>query len=119
MIDHLICDCDGVLVDSEVIADRVMLGVLMETFPGIDFEPSFRTAFGQQTSRFLAGLETQFGIAMPPNFVDAIEARVSQELAQSVGPIAGVRDAGCRSRSCRTAAWSACAHRCDARGWVK
>ncbi|MGE8329977.1 MAG: HAD family hydrolase, partial [Paraburkholderia nemoris] len=25
MIDHLICDCDGVLVDSEIIADRVML----------------------------------------------------------------------------------------------
>jgi HAD superfamily hydrolase (TIGR01509 family) len=90
MIDHLICDCDGVLVDSEVVADRVMLDVLTETFPGIDFKPSVKTAFGQQTSRFLAGLETQFGIAMPPNFVDTIEARVSVELARSVGPIAGV-----------------------------
>jgi HAD superfamily hydrolase (TIGR01509 family) len=93
MIDHLICDCDGVLVDSEVIADRVMLDVLTETFPGIDLAPSVRTAFGQQTSRFLAGLEAQFGIAMPPNFVDTIEARVSLELARSVSPIAGVRDA--------------------------
>ena len=25
MFDHLICDCDGVLVDSEMIADRVLL----------------------------------------------------------------------------------------------
>ena len=70
MIDHLICDCDGVLVDSEVIADRVMLDVLTETFPGIDFKPVVKTAFGQQTSRFLAGLETNFGIVMPPKFVD-------------------------------------------------
>ncbi|WP_277187329.1 HAD family phosphatase [Caballeronia sp. BR00000012568055] len=93
MIDHLICDCDGVLVDSEIIADRVMLDVLTETFPGIDFHPVVKTAFGQQTSRFLAGLETKFGLTMPPDFVDTIEARVSVELARSVGPIKGVRRA--------------------------
>ncbi|MDR5778507.1 HAD family hydrolase [Caballeronia sp. LZ065] len=97
MIDHLICDCDGVLVDSEIIADRVMLDVLTETFPGIDFKPVVKTAFGQQTSRFLAQLEGRFGILMPPGFVDTIEARVAVELARSVGPIAGVRAAleGC------------------------
>ncbi len=33
MIDHLICDCDGVLVDSEIIADRVMFETLTHTFP--------------------------------------------------------------------------------------
>jgi HAD superfamily hydrolase (TIGR01509 family) len=93
MIDHLICDCDGVLVDSEVIADRVMLDVLTETFPGIDFKPAVKTAFGQQTSRFLTHLETNFGIVMPPDFVNTIEARVAVELARSVGPIAGVRNA--------------------------
>jgi HAD superfamily hydrolase (TIGR01509 family) len=93
MIDHLICDCDGVLVDSEIIADRVMLDVLTETFPGIDFKPSVKTAFGQQTSRFLAGLETKFGMTMPPDFVNTIEARVSVELARSVSPITGVRSA--------------------------
>jgi HAD superfamily hydrolase (TIGR01509 family) len=56
MIDHLICDCDGVLVDSEIIADRVMLETLSATFPGLDFEPVVKTAFGQQTSRFLNGV---------------------------------------------------------------
>ncbi|SAL62686.1 HAD family hydrolase [Caballeronia telluris] len=90
MIDHLICDCDGVLVDSEVIADRVMLEALTENFPGVDFEPVMKTAFGQQTSRFLTHLETKFGIAMPAGFVDTLGERVSLELARSVGPIAGV-----------------------------
>jgi beta-phosphoglucomutase-like phosphatase (HAD superfamily) len=91
MIDHLICDCDGVLVDSEVIADRVMLDVLTETFPGIDFQPSVKTAFGQQTWRFLQALEARFGLTMPPRFADTIEARVTVELARSVSPISGVR----------------------------
>jgi HAD superfamily hydrolase (TIGR01509 family) len=93
MIDHLICDCDGVIVDSEVISDRVMLEVLRETFPGIDFDSAVASAFGQQTSRFLANLEARFGIAMPSGFVERLEARVTQELARSVAPIEGVQRA--------------------------
>ncbi len=94
MIDHLICDCDGVLVDSEVVADRVMLEVLTETFPGIDFRSSVKTPFGQQTSRFLASLESQFGIVMPPDFVNTIEARVLLELARCGLPVAVVSNSG-------------------------
>jgi len=93
MIDHLICDCDGVLVDSEVIADRVMLETLTATFPGLDFAPIVKTAFGQQTSRFLAGIEKQFDITLPTGFFDTIEHNVELELAASLSPVNGVRDA--------------------------
>src|ERR1700744_5879519 len=93
MIDHLICDCDGVLVDSEIIADRVMLETLTATFPGLDFEPIVKTAFGQQTSRFLEGIEKSFDITLPANFFDTIEHNVELELAASLSPINGVRDA--------------------------
>ncbi|KAA1008989.1 HAD family hydrolase [Paraburkholderia panacisoli] len=93
MIDHLICDCDGVLVDSEIIADRVMLETLTTTFPGFDFEPVVKTAFGQQTSRFLAGIETSFDITLPADFLDTIEHNVELALAASLSPINGVRDA--------------------------
>ena len=93
MIDHLICDCDGVLVDSEVIADRVMFDALTATFPSIDFVPVVKTAFGQQTSRFLAGLEQQFDIKLPANFFETLEHNVELALAASLGPIHGVRDA--------------------------
>jgi len=93
MLDHLICDCDGVLVDSEVIADRMIVQTLAATFPHIDFESVAKTAFGQQTSRFLAGLETRFGITMPDNFLDTIEHNIEADLAQSLTPINGVRDA--------------------------
>jgi HAD superfamily hydrolase (TIGR01509 family) len=93
MIDQLICDCDGVLVDSEVIADRVLIDTLSATFPGIDFEAVAKTAFGQQTSRFLADLEIRFGITMPADFIDTVDHNIEAALAQSLGPIAGVRDA--------------------------
>ena len=77
MIDHLICDCDGVLVDSEIIADRVMLETLSNTFPGLDFEPVVKTAFGQQTSRFLEGIEKSFDITLPADFFDDIDVCIS------------------------------------------
>ncbi len=93
MIDPLICDCDGVLVDSEVIADRVMLNLLTLMFPGIEFAPVMHMAFDQQTSTFLASPKQRFGIVMPERFVDTIEAHVSRELSLSVSPIAGVRAA--------------------------
>ena len=93
MIDHLICDCDGVLVDSEIIADRVMLETLSATFPGLDFEPVVKTAFGQQTSRFLEGIEKSFDITLPADFFNTIEHNVELALAASLSPINGVRDA--------------------------
>ncbi|AOK31119.1 MULTISPECIES: HAD family hydrolase [Burkholderia] len=93
MLDHLICDCDGVLVDSEVIADRVLFDTLSATFPAIDFEADAKAAFGQQTSRFLAGLETRHGIVMPADFLETIERNIEIALAQQLKPINGVRDA--------------------------
>ncbi|MFX1735923.1 HAD family hydrolase [Paraburkholderia sp. A1RI_3L] len=93
MIDHLICDCDGVLVDSEVIADRVLAETLTTTFPGIDFGPVVKTAFGQQTSRFLSNVASEFNLQLPPDFLETIEHNVERALAESLSPINGVRDA--------------------------
>jgi HAD superfamily hydrolase (TIGR01509 family) len=93
MIDHLICDCDGVLVDSEIIADRVMVETLTAAFPGLDFEAVVKTAFGQQTSRFLEGIEKSFDIVLPADFLATVEHQVELALAASLSPINGVRDA--------------------------
>jgi len=93
MLDHLICDCDGVLVDSEVIADHVLFDTLSATFPGFDFAPVVKTAFGQQTSRFLEGIETRFNVTMPADFLETVEHNVEVALASSLSAIHGVRDA--------------------------
>jgi len=93
MIDHLICDCDGVLVDSEVIADRVMHDTLAATFPALDFTAIVKTAFGQKTSRFLESVEAAFDIKLPADFLQTVERSVEAELASSLSAIGGVRDA--------------------------
>lgn len=93
MFDHLICDCDGVLVDSEVIADRVLLRALSAEFPTVDFSAAAHEAFGQQTSTFLAGLEARLHIALPEGFLARVELEIDEELRRSLAPIAGVRDA--------------------------
>jgi HAD superfamily hydrolase (TIGR01509 family) len=93
MIDHLICDCDGVLVDSEVIADRVTHRTLSEMYPDLSFDAIVKTAFGQKTSRFLESVEAAFGITLPANFVQTIYHNVEAELARSLSAISGVRDA--------------------------
>jgi HAD superfamily hydrolase (TIGR01509 family) len=93
MLDHLICDCDGVLVDSEVIADHVILETLSATFPGLDFASVMQTAFGQQTSRFLEGIEASFGIAMPSDFLEKIDHNVELALSSKLTAVGGVRDA--------------------------
>lgn len=93
MFDHLICDCDGVLVDSEVIADRVLLRALSDTFPTLDFSGVAHLAFGQRTSTFLADIEQRFRITLPEGFLVLVERDIDAELTRSLAPIAGVRDA--------------------------
>lgn len=93
MFDHLICDCDGVLVDSEVIADRVLLRSLSAQFPTIDFASVAHLAFGQRTSTFLAELETRYPIKIPDGFLAGVEREIDNEFKRALAPIAGVRDA--------------------------
>lgn len=93
MFDHLICDCDGVLVDSEVIAERTLLRALSAEFPGIDFHAVAHLAFGQRTSLFLAGLEARFRIEIPSGFLATVEQEIDAELKRTLAPVAGVRDA--------------------------
>lgn len=35
----LICDCDGVLIDSEAVAARMLVSELQALWPGVDVEP--------------------------------------------------------------------------------
>jgi HAD superfamily hydrolase (TIGR01509 family) len=93
MFDHLICDCDGVLVDSEVIADRVLLRALSAQFPTLDFSSVAHLAFGQRTSTFLADIEQRFQIVIPDGFLADVEREIDAELTRSLAPIAGVREA--------------------------
>ena len=92
MFDHLLCDCDGALVVSDVIAQRVLLEMLSAAFPAIDNDAA-QTAFDAQTAPQLTALEARFGIALGDDFRAALARNMEAALDRSAAPVAAVRQA--------------------------
>lgn len=89
----LISDCDGVLVDSEILADQVMREALASLVPSEPLEQLLETTFGQTTREVLRRVEERFALQLPATLLAQIQAR-SEALIQAQGkPIAGVREA--------------------------
>jgi HAD superfamily hydrolase (TIGR01509 family) len=91
--DLLICDCDGVLIDSEIIADRVLYNLVGDIFPGREVASVLANSFGRQTRDILQRLATHLGEPLPANFFDQLRQALKQALNQEAKPIAGVREA--------------------------
>lgn len=89
----LISDCDGVLVDSEVLADRVMREALASFVPSEPLEQLLETTFGQTTREVLRRVEEHFGVELPDTLLAQIQARSESLIAAQVQPIPGVRQA--------------------------
>lgn len=92
-VEALICDCDGVIVDSEVVAERALVKALSEFAPGDEVAAVIRASFGQMTSIVLAHIEQRFDIALPAAFEETLYAEVEYLIATTAEPIAGVRAA--------------------------
>lgn len=89
----LISDCDGVLVDSEILADRVMREALAAFVPAEALEQLLGTTFGQTTREVLLRVQEHFAIQLPETLLAQIQARSEAWIKAEVQPIAGVRDA--------------------------
>lgn len=55
--DLLICDCDGVLVDSEIISHRVLFDALTRYVPAETLEPLLKDTFGLTVPVILEQIE--------------------------------------------------------------
>ena len=89
----IIFDCDGVLVDSEPIAARVLASYIsthgrttttdecLETFTGLSLE---------SVRKIVAG---NWGLALPDNFVTELRALDRSAFEKELRPVAGVKDA--------------------------
>ncbi|MDR6674055.1 HAD-IA family hydrolase [Xanthomonas sp. 1678] len=91
--DLLISDCDGVLVDSEVLADRVMLEALGAYVPRAELERFLAGSFGQTADEIVERVQRHFAVALPPGLFDDIRQRSEALIAAEVQPIADVREA--------------------------
>lgn len=92
-VDLVIFDCDGVLVDSEIQALRVLERELARLLPGVDAAPLLHNTAGVSTVDILAIVELSTGRTLPPGAVPAIIDAINRALDDEVEPIPGAREA--------------------------
>jgi HAD superfamily hydrolase (TIGR01509 family) len=92
-IDLLIFDCDGVLVDSEVISVRCLVDALREAGVDIDVETVMERFIGVARPEILAQLQAETGRALPADFLERLLVRIHERFDIELQAIAGVREA--------------------------
>ena len=93
MVELVIFDCDGVLVDSEIIAARAETALLAQI--GIEIDPiEFAGRFAGLTFRdILVRLEAETGHVFQASLLDKQRAELDRRLAREVKAISGAADA--------------------------
>ncbi|MEX3948170.1 HAD family hydrolase [Paraburkholderia sp. EG287B] len=82
-IQALICDCDGVLIDSEAVAARVLVRELEARWPGVDAAPVVMPLLGQRIERVLGGAGEALGRSLSAADVDAIRTVAEAEAREA------------------------------------
>lgn len=74
--DLVIFDCDGVLIDSEIISARMLVDALATLGARIDLPYVARHFLGRSYPTVMAQIRTEFGLDLPPEFEDAYRSRL-------------------------------------------
>ncbi|HKT93313.1 MAG TPA: HAD family phosphatase [Paraburkholderia sp.] len=82
-IQALICDCDGVLIDSEAVAARVLVRELEARWPGVDAAPVVMPLLGQRIERVLGGAGEALGRSLSAVDVDVIRVVAEAEAREA------------------------------------
>lgn len=92
-IRMVIFDCDGVLIDSEALCDRVTAASLTELGWPISPEECHRRFVGWSFNDMVPVIEAHIGRPIGIAWVNAIVARLSVVFAREVEPVPGALDA--------------------------
>lgn len=93
MSDLVVFDCDGVLVDSEVLANRAVAELLSGWIPDLD-ETTFSTRFaGASDADIIAVLAEENAVAFPDDLAARIDRAIDALLRAELRPIDGVAEA--------------------------
>jgi HAD superfamily hydrolase (TIGR01509 family) len=88
----VIFDCDGVLVDSEPISNRVFVELLRDHGHTFSYEDSLQSVVGLSMPAAIAVVEERLGCTLPAGFAAECEARTLAALAASVEPTPGIAE---------------------------
>ncbi|MET0559209.1 MAG: HAD-IA family hydrolase [Solirubrobacterales bacterium] len=93
-----IFDCDGVLVDSEPVSNRVLAEAASEAGAKISTEEAAEAFAGWHLDDIAAEIARRAGSELSANWVASFEARRAAEFAKGLDPIPGVGQALLRIR---------------------
>jgi HAD superfamily hydrolase (TIGR01509 family) len=86
----VIFDCDGVLVNSEPISNRIMAEVLTESGLPTSLEACYEHFMGRTMGDCVDILASRFGHTATEDFVDVVRARTLAALREEIEPVAGI-----------------------------
>jgi HAD superfamily hydrolase (TIGR01509 family) len=89
----LIFDCDGVLVDSEVIAFDVLRQMLADLGKPMSLPECRQRFMGRRTPDVLAEIEKELGHPIPADMGARMKALLFERFRRELRPVAGVKDA--------------------------
>ncbi|MGI6851442.1 HAD family hydrolase [Mesorhizobium sp. 1B3] len=112
--DLVIFDCDGVLVDSEIIASRVEADLLTEAGYPISAAELAETYAGLTFKDILLRIEEKANIPLQSSLIDRAEKINDHRLATEVLAIEGVHEAVAAVTTQRCICSNSSAHRLDA-----
>jgi HAD superfamily hydrolase (TIGR01509 family) len=86
-IDMIIFDCDGVLVDSEIISAKMLIAELAGMGVHIDLPFVAQHFLGRSYPTVMKVIKQDFDVHLPPEFEDAYRTRLLDAFAQGLQPI--------------------------------
>ena len=86
----LIFDCDGVLVDSELITNRVFVGMLNELGLALTLEDMFERFVGRSMPQCLSMIKELLGHDVPEEFQAEFRVRIAAALKSELKAVAGI-----------------------------
>ncbi|TDR30395.1 HAD family hydrolase [Hydromonas duriensis] len=84
----LISDCDGVLIDSEVVAHDVLVREVQSIFPMVDCNAFLIRSFGQKTEDLVRQVAQTAGREIPDGFLQHLRIQTDAAIEQHSLPIA-------------------------------
>jgi len=88
--DLVIFDCDGVLVDSERIANRIFCTMLNDLGLSVSLEDMFERFVGHSLQQCAAMITEMLGRPPPDTFIPELQRRTAAALSVEIKPIPGV-----------------------------
>ena len=91
MFDLVIFDCDGVLIDSEIISARMLVAELARLGVVIDMDYVARNFLGRSYPTVMKVIRAEYGLELTPEFEEQYRARLLAAFETDLRVMPGVR----------------------------